>query len=471
MLFCFAMMGVELALALPLCGEVEPAGMWSQRFQEFYNEARKQIATLPSLPVGREAGKAQYFAVELKVIKVEKDRFACARFTAPAQADLDMIWSCVPPPGWERYYILYEGGEMRGFESARDAGRLYEGLPTTLKNPAKLQALTARSFTPGGQYVLWFRMNPEAAGTPKLYGAINFLPPPPEQGLWSVEMIEEGLGLKSAPVAQQVEYLNTRGVRALVDEHILWPAYGAVCVERVLMDRLWAVGSYMAKPIPRSPTQPLLAEVRQRYGRPDLVISADERMALEQKEEPELTAYYYDYVGFLVEPKPESPRIVSVTTQGRSAARILPEEDGWTWCDWPLQEMKLRMFYRDKQEIARIAFWGERKARLLSGEIPRAVFVKTSVTEKGDREELEHLGEGDWEDRSYYPTGELQEFGGFHKHVQEGTVTDYARDGRRTVEVPYVKDFIERCEWFIEKKQTRLSHQCTRQRNPHPHTA
>jgi hypothetical protein len=68
-----------------------------------------------------------------------------------------------------------------------------------------------------------------------------------------------------------------------------------------------------------------------------------------------------------------------------------------------LPEIDLRIFYRDKKEIARIAFWGEAKAQLLSGELPAGKYRRTDEEGKV-QEELELRGNGEWDYRGYYPT-------------------------------------------------------------------
>ena len=417
-------------------------------YRTFIPEAQKRMAEFPELPVTEAKGKERFFSVpfEKSVVTVGEHRFACFRFTTPAKSARDLVWAFAAPPEWAQWYILPAAGTMEGFHDLIKADRLYEGLPATVENPAILQSLEAASLKPSTPYIIWFKQQEPAKAELELKGIIRFLPPPARDKPWDSEEIEKALQLKSAPPAEQAKYLHSRGATALLDARFFEPGYGRARIDSILMERRHSIetadGFFIAmkSSVPPCKTEPLLADVQAAYGQPDLILNPAERHLFEQEALGKLSVYYYDYIGFVVDAQAAEPRILNVVTQGKNAAELKPNQDGYTWSDSPMREMDLRVFYHDRKEIARVAFWGKEKAELLSGTFPKETF---SRSQGGQREELKYLGDASWEYRGLYSDGVAARVGKLKNHAWDELLTDFYPDGKKKAEVPYSHGVIE----------------------------
>jgi len=131
-----------------------------------------------------------------------------------------------------------------------------------------------------------------------------------------------------------------------------------------------------------------------------------------------------------------------VTSEPTDTSAVKPRVDGLTWGDLPVPGIKLRIFYRDKKEIARIAFWGESKARLLSGALPVDTFRKPGG-EEAPNEELKYLGDGAWEESSKYGNGQIAKTASLKAHAYQGPMREYFPDGKPQAEANYEKGLLE----------------------------
>ena len=419
-------------------------------FRSFIPEAQKHMAEFPVLPAGTTVGKHELFTVRIdeKPIVVGGQRFGCVRFVAPPEPARDMVWAFSLPANWAQWYILPASGTMTGFRNWLNADRLYEELPATVDNAARLQTLAAESFKPGATYILWFKEQDAVPGPAMLSGAIDFLPAPGEKKEWDAEAIEKGLGLKTAPMADQVAYLKSRGGRALLDRRFFDPDYAEGRIEDLLYARRHSLtladGWYIKTTIiiPVCHTEPLLADVQAAYGEADLVLSGKERQMFDKEPPKDEAAYYYDHVVFLVKKKAGQPRILRVSSEAADTSAVRPRQDGLTWGDVPLPEIKLRVFYRDRKEIARVAFWGEADARVISGDFPVDTFRRAS-DDGESREELQYLGKGDWAYRSVYQNGQTETTATLRGHAYQGAWHDFFPDGKPRTEANYDKGQLE----------------------------
>ncbi len=447
----FRWLGLILASLCSLSARGADDEKVPESVQALVPEAQKHVADFPEVPVGTKAGEHQLFTVALdkKPLMVGADQYGCVRFTAPLGLPQDMVWVFSVPSEWAEWYIIPATGEMDGFKNWRDADRLYTDLPATKDNPAKLQTLEASSFEPGATYILWFKLNPPAeAASPQLIGAINFLPPlDDKQKRWDADAIEAGLGLKMASTAAQVDYTKSRGGKALLDRKLFTRAFADGCVDGMLTAvrsfKRFKDGTYLEiqTQLPCDPG-PLAADLVSAAGEPDLIISAKERLQLAElakaKEKPEkdVAEYFYDHFIFFVHEGKGGPRVVAVSGRAINAAQAQANQDGLTVSDAPIQETPLRIFYRDRKEIARIAFWNTSAAQVISGEIPKETFRRGDIGEES--EELKYLGDGKWEYRSLYPGGEkVATTAAYEKHAQQGMEHSFYLNGKPRSDAPY----------------------------------
>ncbi len=420
--------------------------------KSFMPEVQKRVGDLRQVPVGVAAGQHEFFSVRLdeKPVEAGGARFGCVRFVAPPEAGLDMVWAFVAPPEWSQWYILPEKGTMEGFKNWINADRLYEGLPTSKENAARLQTLSSGSLEPGKTYILWFREHMETKKPPMLVGTINFLKPDDavrERG-WDAAAVEKGLGLKAAPAAEQVSYLGSRGGQAMLDTRFFAASDAENQISHVLTAirqfKVMSGGFYveMKMSMPPCKTEPLLGEVQAAHGQADLVLSADERRLFEEDAPGDLEAHYYDRFVFEVGMKKGRRHILRVTTQATDVSDVRPVQNGLTWSDVPMPNFKLRLFYKDGKEIARVAFWGQAEAKILSGHLPTGTYERVEGPGMV-AEELVHLGEGAWEYRSLYPDGQVQRTMTLRGHAYDGPMKDYYPDGKPKVEATFEKGLLE----------------------------
>lgn len=439
-----------LALALTClgcCWAEEPQQQEiPEPYRTFMPEAQKHVAEFPEIPVGISSAEHKFVTVRLdeKPIVVGEHRFGCVRFVAPKDAGRDMVWAFSMPPEWQHWYIIPASGTMAGFRNWLDADCLYEGLPSTLANVAHFQILEAKNFKSGETYILWFKQEKKADGPAMLTAAINFLPPPGEKKKWDIEQIVKGLHLKPAPMADEAAYFNSRGGKALLDKRFFEPSYGEDRIGDLLyalrhdvMNNGWFVKMNVIIPVCK--TEPLLSDVQAAYGDADLVLPPKDRQLFYGKDAPEgEAAYYYDHFAFLVKDVRGKPRIVRVTSDSEDVSPVRPQHEGLTWNDVPLANLKLRIFYRDRKEIARIAFWGEEGAKLLSGDLPEDTYTRAGddvITEQ----KLKYLGKGAWEYKSVYVNGQTQQTYALKDHALQGPLHAYYPDGKPQAEANYDK--------------------------------
>lgn len=416
---------------------------WREPFRSFFPEAQKHVADFPLVPVTTTYGRHQTFSIRLdqKPIVIGGHRFGCVRFVAPPGEAREMVWAFSVPAAWGNWYILPATGSMKGFQNWFDADRLYEELPATVECPAHLQTLEADRFKPGETYILWFNTEQADPAPATLSGVISFLPP--SKGEWKSEDIEKTLALKAAKKEAQAAYFKSRGAKAIYDKRFFPRDEADSCMDNLLFARRhskvagdgWFIG--MTKGPSDCRLQPELAAIRAAYGEPDFSLPGKERQAFEQDAPENETAYYYDYIVFLVREKNGKACVMNVTSVPNDTSAVHPSRDGLTWGDVPLPQLALRIFYRDRKEIAHVAFWGDGSAKLLSGELPRETFLQQN--EDGSREELKYLGEGNWEERRTYANGQVRRTATLQGHMYQGITRTYFSDGKPQAEGHYDK--------------------------------
>ena len=322
---------------------------------------------------------------------------------------------------------------------AEQVDRLYEDFPTTAKNPAYLQTLKAESLKPGSTYIIWFKQNEPSKAPATLTAAINFLPGTKDE--WDHEEIEKGLALKPAAPAKQAEYFNSRGARILLDGRFFKPNYAKTRIEDLRFSlrnsKEFSNGLFMEMriQIPPCGTDPLLKEIISAHGEPDLILSAEEVRLFEKDGAQAGPACYYDRFGFVMDAwRPD--RVFGVQSQASDASRMRPTLDGLTWNDVPLRTVDLRIFYRDKKEIARVAFWGKENARVTSGTFPAGAY-RRSYDNGANMEELVNVDREKWTYRAFTQAGKEVRNVELVNHSFHGTLRESYPDGKPRAEVPY----------------------------------
>ncbi len=130
--------------------------------EEMSGKLRARLLQLPvALPAEQPPGQIRDLAVTLNrdPVRVDGERFDGVVLTAPA-TKASFAWAFVYPPNVSRWYILREGGEMKGFSDFIKKPRT--GLPgADAWAPAgtqnvTFQRLNAAALLPGERYVLWF---------------------------------------------------------------------------------------------------------------------------------------------------------------------------------------------------------------------------------------------------------------------------------------------------------------------------
>jgi hypothetical protein len=442
-LLAFASM--SLLPAFTSMAQTPDANEVPEPFRTLVVEAPKRVSEFPEVSVGTKSGAHQAFTVRLDekpLVIGGEHRFGCFRFKTPKEPSLDMVWIFTVPPEWSQWYILSAEGAMEGFRHWLAADRLYEGFPPPIKDQAYLQTLEAGSLKPDSTYIIWFYQKAPSKGPATLTAAINFLPGKKKDAEWDHEQIEKGLGLKSAPAARQVEQLGSRGGRILLDARFFRPKYAELRIDNLLTSlrhsRSFGGGMFieMRMQVPPCGTDPLLADIIAAHGEADLVLSADERRLFSEEGEDVRSVCYYDRFGFVLGGDTKKQHIYGVLTQASDVSEVRPRRDGLTWGDVPLPEVNLRVFFRDKKEIARVAFWGNENARVISGELPAETY-RRDFDNGTIAEELIHAGGGEWEYRAFTEEGQPVRTAKLVKHAFHGILRDTYPDGKPRAEAPY----------------------------------
>jgi hypothetical protein len=415
-------------------------------YRTLFREAQRRVQEFPELPVSTAAGahKIVDFALDDgPLIKVGDERYAGVRFTVPAHASLDMVWAFDVPEAWSHWSIIPAKGPVtRGFSRWINAERLFSEFTTTLEHPLRLQTLESQALVPGAQYILWFHRTLPGSGKSQGRATIGFHPAP-KDGRWDSNNISAALGLRSAPAAQQAKYLKSRGLKILLDDRLFDRGYGEARTENVLWSRQRATrtsdGFFIETKmsIPPSSKTPLLSEIESAYGAPDLVLSPKEQKVLAPGDESHSTVYYYDYIALYTEAGKGGDRVVNVVTQGNSMASVAAQQDGWTWSESDAPELPLRIFYQDRKEVARMAFWSRPEAKLLSGALLPGKYTREEKG-AGVREAITVSLEGD---ATYElvttSSGQVRIAGTLRKHMWHGVHKQYYPNGNPQMEVPY----------------------------------
>ena len=407
-----------------------------------------KAATFQEIAVTEGAVSPQQFEANLRKAALPlPGGYHCAviRFQVPKTPQLDMVWAFTLPSAWENWYIMPVTGKGEGFKNWLDADRAYETLPTPDGQTLKLQTLEADRLKPGQEYLLWF-MTSDATAPAVLRGMIHFAPKSGDvKKAWDHDAIEKTLHLKTADAPEQASFLKSRGALALLDKRFFEPKYAEGRIKSVLSDiraTSEANGYFvtMRTSIPNCRTSPSLIEIQKTHGEPDIVIPFAERKVLDPKleaDDRDQALACYDYLTFVYNEKDPLKTVLRVETGAYNLAGVRPEQDGLTFTDLPTPNLNLRLFYRDRQELARIAHWGEPEAKLLSGTLPAATFERPA--RRDSRERLVSDGSGNWTYQWQTAEGAPIRTAELKNHIYHGPLVDFYPDEKRRSEAPYIK--------------------------------
>jgi len=408
---------------------------------------RDRAAQFTAAPVAEGKVKPEFFKLDLgaKSFRMsEEDHFAAFKIHTPKTPGLDMVWCFHAPEVWQQWYIVPATGTMEGFRNWLNADRAYTEFPGAKTPPVALQTLDAGSLKPDADYFIWFhaRGNKPPAGT--LSAAILFAPPTKGKKGWDHEAVEKELGLHEAPAADQVTYLNSRGGKALLDKNLFDKSDGEERVKNVLFDirntQSMRGGYYVTimTQLPVCKSKPSLNEIEKTHGPPDLILTGSDRAYFDSKlgkdEMQEVTAYY-DHFGFIYRADDPAKKVYSVKTTAFSAVSATPTRDGLTFTDVTLAGLEMRLFYKDRKEVARIGHWGNRGAKVLSGDLPKGLYVRE--TPDHEREEMNYQGDGRWSYSRFSADGKLEREMSAEHHIWHGMLHDYYPNGKPRAQVTY----------------------------------
>ncbi len=370
-------------------------------------------ALAKALSDGREALEVMDFGggealvsrrFQLGETKIEHDGnvFDGIRLVAPGKTSgKDFIWYFNIPEGWAHWYIVPLGGEMKqGFRSWLTPDRLYANFDKAGEEGRfrVLQTLDGRYFDAGAEYVLWFRRVEDGVkGEMRVRAAFS-----ERVEDWDRDGLEEALGLRSSPAADQVAELDSRGGRILLDGELFEKGYAEDRIDSLFFsmrrqkDMAGGFSIRIETSTPPCRKSPLLAEIIDKYGEADFIVSSAEEAAgngdSDEGGEPVVT-HYYDYFGLEVSENESSPKVRRVVAQANDFSTLRPMEDSRATFG-SLRFRNLIVMHLDGDEVGRIYGFDE------GGRKPDVVKLPRPGVYSHGLDTLKHLGAGSWEWRS-----------------------------------------------------------------------
>ena len=398
------------ARALAACRWLLPVlGLQSAAANQALTELRDVLAaakekfTVVEIPA--QDAETVRFRIDLAKdgVNFEDHSFQGFRFTVPEGRDnADFVWYFNAPQSWGNWYLVPVEGEVgMAFRDWIEADRIYRDFDQAAEKDRIriLQSLQADYFKPGAEYILWFRQVGENANAAaELRGLAGFAK---TEGSWNQDAIEKALGLQSAPAAEQVSHLKSRGGKVLLDTRFFDASYGANRIDSALRgirsthharDGFFIT---MKTSVPSCRTTPALADIIREHGEPDFTRARSElkiRYADSEEEEQDgeehLVSHHYDYFSFEVDPTAEKPVVLRVDTHASDFSALRPQAGAAAFASLALEN--LTVFHREGREAGRAYFF-------LEGE-KQPVFVTEPPPgeyRNGDQR-LTYRGEGDW---------------------------------------------------------------------------
>ena len=347
------------------------------------------------------------------------------RFKAPEGSDTtDFVWYFNSPSDWANWYLCpLEGKFERNFSSWLVGDKLYEQFDqtNTKKRNRILQTLRAGYFKPGKEYIMWFRKVGKDKGL--LTGRLAFKEP---EDKWEHKEIEKALDLKPMPPEAQVAELKSRGGKILLDKDFYERDYAQNRIDDVFFTirqtKRMKGGFFITMQllIPDCKTTPSIADIRERHGEPDFIITGEEIKKKHGKEtdaDPNIITYYYDYFGFEVKKDDPKEIVQRVVSQANNFAGLQPKDNKPSFGQISMKN--LTVFSKNGKEVGRMYYF-------LEGDKTPLIITEPPVgSYKNDRLELEYKGDGVWLWKTYFKDGTLASKIPMQSHMMNGEAVGF----------------------------------------------
>lgn len=399
-------------------------------------------------------GKPGSLSIRLgeKPVKIKEDVFDGFRFRCPElEEGKDFVWYFNAPKDWGNWYILpVEGKPGQAFKGWLDGDKLYT---TFDKGPEKdrlriLQTLDGSYFKPGAEYIMWFRKTGESE-TGDLRGTAAFAKKD-EDDSWDHDALEKALALKEAPAAEQVEAMNSKGGRILLDKDFFDPGYAAERIDSMFTSvrrtKRLSGGFFITMQIsvPPCSSEPRLSAIQKKYGPPDFVRSAAETDKVRKAvggdglddDEKGITRHHYDYFAFETETGAKDPKVLRVSTLGADFATLKPEATGTSWGSIDIEN--LVVFHKDGKEVGRAYYFLEDdKKPVFITEPPPGEY------RRGKDDVLIAKGKGEWLRESFFPDGKIARRVPFKDNRMHGKSEGFHENGKLKFTAEYRKGALD----------------------------
>jgi len=448
-----------LALFLSFISRAEEPPPWLLELQS-KAAAFEQIEVPP-------VGEVLHFTIKLGEVSVELEngqRYSGFRFQAPPQAETaSLIWYFNASTDWSGWYIVPLDDEIKpGFRNFMRADRLYEQdakLPED-KRYRILQTLDSGFMESGKNYFMWFNQTGEEVESPSLLQVSWKLEEAQEEVEWDRDAVEDALGLEPAPLENQVELLDSRGGRILLDPTFFTRSDAKRRINQVFTSirqfRRTTGGFfvYTEYGMPPCKTNPSFAEIREKYGEPDFERTDQESMlkrthqlyedseeSKEEEEEVENTTHYmYDYFSFVVDSDDPDGPVKQVKAHAQNYKQLQPDTQKATFRT--LGTQNITVFFDQGKEVGRMYYFRE------SNKLPLVITEPPPGTYTWRDTELMYSGGGIWMVKAYKDET-LFSKNVYEDHLLNGKGLWYFPDGSLRFSVEhqaglYHGEFIER---------------------------
>lgn len=375
------------------------------------------------------------------------DVFDGIRVTVPAAAKgLDFLWYFNVSDNWANWYVCpVEGVSSSGFRNWLNADKVYTPYDDVEEagRYRVLQTLTADYFEPEQSYVFWFRRG-SGTGSGTLRGRLGFYPP---EEKWDHEAVETALALELQDLESQVQVLGSRGGQILLDSTLYTRGDAQSQIDSVFWTlrhtRQTSDGFFTTMVVQggncAANSEPLYADILERHGIADCVITSDEEALVDAhnvypdtesdpedaeestKDSPATLTYFYDFFGFIVPKDNPMGKVTNISTQANDYSTLRGSGKGGTFGTLGLRN--LTAFYSEGVEVGRIYYFLE------GNKIPLVIQEPPLGSYHNGNQELNYLGDGRWLSKSYHRGGALQNTFEIADNRQHGAMYWYYPDG------------------------------------------
>jgi hypothetical protein len=285
----------------------------------------------------------------------------------------------------------------------------FERFDRLKKSAVVLQTLDQEYFTPGKEYIMWFRKTAADASS-SLRGIAKFAK---KEKSWRHDEVEKALSLRLAPVEDQVTVLNSIGGLILLDSNFFESKYAKGRIDSAftsIRSTRQSKGGFFVTiqtSVPPCATRPSLEKIIAQHGPPDFIRTGDELDRLRKhaggdaldEDEKGITYYHYDYFAFEVDSGVKSPAVSRVRTYGCDFSKVSPSKSGSTFGSIGIENLKV--FHRDGKEVGRAYYFLEDSKK------PLFITAPPIGEYKGDSQTLFCEGDGKWKWESRFEDGKL----------------------------------------------------------------